>query len=245
MRDSDRWGIAMPPDNPTVAREMATLLGEASVLVDRFDARPDLDLAGRLVAYRENSEPVVSRLCAAGATAIGLACTGSSYDVGLAGDAAWRDRLTEQFHRPVHSAASATFDLLTAFEVAAVTIASPYPAWLSERCAAFWDDAGFDVLEVFPIHNDDVIYATSVAAVDTALAAAYRAAAGHTSSAVVVAGTGAATLASIEAVAALALPIVSSNIALAWALHSSVALSDAGTIGRLVEGWSFAAERGT
>ncbi|MEO6158499.1 MAG: hypothetical protein ABIQ39_12830 [Ilumatobacteraceae bacterium] len=228
----------MPPSNPTVEPEMKALLDPASVIVDCFDPRSDLDLPDRLVAYRQGSQPAATRLAAAGAAAIGVACTGSSYPVGIEGDGSWRALLAESTGLPVHTAASATFDLLTAIGATAITIVSPYPDWLTEQCANFWRSAGFGVLGVHAIENGDAIYATSTDAMDAAVATAF----GDFDEtdrniAIFVAGSGAASLASIEAVTAPAVPILSSNVALAWALHRSVPLSEPALLRRFLDRW--------
>lgn len=233
------WGVAMPPLNPTVEPEVGTLLGGTRAVFDRLDDHSDLELAERLIAYRETADSVVDRLVSQGAVAVGLACTGSSYDIGLDGDAIWRARLAERAGCVVHSAASATFDLLSELGAKAIVLVSPYPGWLTDACVGFWSGTRFEVVHVEPINNQDVIYETNSRMVATALFNAHtHAVQSQRPAAVVVAGTGAPTLAAITEYPATSIPIISSNLALAWRLHRSAPLDFAAPLQKIIESWS-------
>lgn len=238
MGGSAVWGVAMPPHNPTVEPELQTLLGHERTVVDRFDARDDLDLANRLIEYRQTADSVVARLVSQGAVAIGLACTGSSYDIGLDGDALWRSRLADEAGCDVQSAASATFDLLTELNVSAIAIVSPYPDWLTDACASFWSGAGFKVVLVQSIENDDAIYETQTGPVIDAVETAHEcAASAEGRTAVLIAGTGAPTLSAITGYPQATVPLISSNLALAWRLHRSVAIAPAAPLTTITARW--------
>lgn len=240
--DDALWGVIRPPLNPTVEPEFDALLGAANTLTDSFDPFPELDLAERLAAYRSTCLPSLARVAAQGAAAIGMACTGFSYDLGIAADVAECAEFERVVGVPVDTAATAVNDLLTELGVTAIALVSPYPDWLTEACARFWTDAGFDVVATETIDNDDVIYETSSDLVERAIDAAHERAAAvdDRAGAVVVAGTGASTLPAIEAFTSATVPIVSSNIALAWKLHRRAPLREVPRLEQLIDRWTTA-----
>jgi maleate isomerase len=95
---------------------------------------------------------------------------------------------------------------------------SPYPEWLSEACVAFWLAQGKTVVDVRSPAGDrsdtrriyDLGSAQALAEVN--------ALAGTTLDCIVITGTGMPSLAAI-AKARMAVPVLSSNLCLAWAAH--------------------------
>ncbi|TDT18332.1 maleate isomerase [Ilumatobacter fluminis] len=219
-----RWGVVVPPANPTAEHEVASYLADVgAVYVARFDHQPG-DLADRLVAYRTTSYAAVGRLSGLGLDAIGIACTGASYPLGRDGDARWAADLSDVTNTRVVTAAGALLSVADETRSRRVTLVSPYPNWLTESARSFWEGCGYTVPTTVPVENDS-IYTTTA---DASRAAIERALAeiadhDHGDDIVVVAGTGAATADAIDGLApGSPCPIVSSNLALARALAGTV-----------------------
>jgi maleate isomerase len=109
-----------------------------------------------------------------------------------------------------------------------LTVVSPYPDWLTAQSVAYWRSAGYDVTSVVPVVGDGSIYdlrGQAVAGVvDEVLAG--LADRDPSSEAVLITGTGAPSLAALDAVAEGPVPVVSSNLAGAWRLLEQCGSTD-------------------
>jgi maleate isomerase len=234
-----RIGVLLPGANPTVKPETAQLLpSHAALYTARMNAPPELDLRGRLGWYLDHSVESLQNLRNHDLAAVLVACAGASYPLGPDGDRAWSARLSGQFGAPVITAAGAVATALAALQVSRLSLVSPYPRWLTEQCAGFWRATGLHV-DMYPVSGSDAIYRKTVESVR----AAVRAALSDTSNqrrAVLVAGTGAPSLAVLEEAAGVGpVPVLSSNLAGVWALLGaagaalSAASSPSGALRRL------------
>ncbi len=151
--------------------------------------------------------------------AFGFGCTGSSYLAGPADEDALTKTATEQKGIAVVTAAQAIRQALATMGAKRIALVSPYPVPLAEAGYAYWRTAGIDVvgkLRVDPDLTDthNIYELTS----DDALQA-LRKVERQGADVIVASGTG---MPSVRALKILrqegGLPVLSSNLCLAWAL---------------------------
>jgi maleate isomerase len=200
-----------PQANTTVEAELGVLLEpDVSPVVSRLTCYDD-DSRTRLVGYFNNLGAAVRALDTA-RPALGLfACTGSTYLVGLTEE----DRAFAELAFPVVSAARAVLTALDTLHARRIALVSPYPAWLTDACVAFWRSQDREILAVRSPAGDRTdtrrIYALGARDALKEVRALESAAA----DAVVISGTGMPSLGAI-ACARSSVPVLSSSLCLGW-----------------------------
>ena len=200
-----------PQANTTVEAELGVLLEPDVVpVVSRLTCYDD-DSRTRLVGYFQNIGAAVRALDTA-RPALGLfACTGSTYLVGLTEE----DRAFAALPFPVVSAARAVLTALDALYARRIALVSPYPAWLTDACVAFWRSRDREIVAVRSPEGDRTdtrrIYALGARDALKEVRALERSAV----DCVLISGTGMPSLAAI-ACARSAAPVLSSNLCLGW-----------------------------
>lgn len=211
-------GIATPQANTTVEPEMHALLGGAgfTVLAARL-VSGRADSRERLVDYFDRLPETLRQFDSAPLAAAGFACTGSSYLVRREDEERRLAAASRAAGFPVVSSAQAIRAALQEFRATRIALLSPYPGWLSEAGQRYWRDAGLELVSVAGLPEDmpDTrgIYRLTAAQVGQRLAALDL----RGAQAVLLSGTGMPTLRTLAA-AKLGIPVVSSNLCLAWLL---------------------------
>lgn len=206
-----RVGVIAPSANPSVEIEVRAALPERMGMhATRLPRHDGLDLAGRLAAYRDDITAAVASFGSLSLRAILFGCTGSSYPIGLDGDRALAGSVTGV---DIVTAAGAVRDLLASLGIRRIHLVTPYPEWLTAQCVNYWNEAGYPVEAVTPVIHRE-LYRTTDDDTYRAIAATVPAAERSTGAAVLVAGTGAASLRALDAACAHTdIALLSSNVA--------------------------------
>lgn len=212
-----RIGIGTPQGNPTVEAEFRRLLpADIEYVTTRlYCADPDLrvrivDYLGRLPATLDTFGSLPLDACA-------FACTGSSYLAGAGAEKAAVSAAEARHGYPVLTATGALLRQFRRLNARRLVVVAPYPDWLVAAARAYWTGQGMTVLATHGIATrgpggDRGIYELGSA---DALAA-IQALGAVSADAVLISGTGLATLAVLAAARASAgIPVLTSNVALA------------------------------
>jgi maleate isomerase len=212
-------GVLPPQANTTVEAELGVLLEpEVAMIVSRLTCF-EQDSRARLLGYFHGVEAALRAFDVARPGVVLFACTGSTYLVGLDEE----DRRFAAQGLPILSAARAALKALDALGAKRLALVSPYPAWLTEACVAFWQAQGMTIAAVRAPVGDRSdtrrIYDLGSAQALKEI----RALADAKADCILVTGTGMPSLAAI-AKARVKVPVLSSNLCLAWAAHGEASL---------------------
>lgn len=219
-----RIGVATPQANPTVEPELHALFPEGVALYATRLVHSAPDVETRLDHYIRHLPQAMATFGALRLAAFGLGCTGSSYRVSPRVEDELTAAASAACNLPVITAAQAVRHALAILGARRIALVSPYPETLAEAGYRYWEVAGLEIVarvRVDPtIADTHGIYEMTSA---DALAALRRLEHGD-AEAIVLSGTGMPTLHALRTVRhELALPVISSNLCLAWALLRAAA----------------------
>ena len=211
--------VLAPQANTTVEPEMQLLLSGTVLSARSTSASPDS--RQRLLDYFNRLGETLLQFDVAPIRVAGFACTGSSYLVGREREDAALAALAMRLGYPVLTATQAIRMALEALGVRRIALLAPYPAWLADAARAYWLDAGYTIRHQLGLPVDLLdtrgIYQLTTARVQQVLADLQT----QGCEVVLLSGTGMPTLPSIAA-AQGELPMLSSNLCLAWAMQAAL-----------------------
>lgn len=218
-----RLAIATPQANPTVEPELRALMPAGIEIYATRLTHPAPAVEDRLDHYIRHMPEAIASFGSMRLAAFGFGCTGSSYRAGRA----LEDELTAAASRhsdlPVITAAQAIRQALQAYGARRVALVSPYPVDLAEAGYRYWEDCGITLSARLRVETSLTdthrIYELTSADAHAALCEIDQ-----TDAEVILAsGTGMPTLAALRRWRSeSSLPVLSSNLCLAWALLRAV-----------------------
>ena len=214
-----RVGVATPQANPTVEPEMRLLLPDTIAVYGTRLTHGSPTVEERLHHYIRHMPEAVRSFGSLKIAVFGFGCTGSSY---LAGRAL-EDELTRQAEVqvgiPVITAAQAIRQFLNLAGARRIALVSPYPVALAEAGYAYWRDSDIEVIGKLRV-DPDLIDTHNIYELTSADAlAAVRKVEKQGVDCIVASGTGMPTIRALEVLRQEGgLPVISSNLCLAWAM---------------------------
>lgn len=217
-----RAGLLVPSANPAVEPEFRALMPDAVALhATRLPVMPGTTLAERNAAYLDSFAPGLASFGELPIAAAVVALTGASYAMTPEEDEAFGAQLSAIRGIPVVLASRAIAAALAALGARAIVLFSPYPDWLSARAAAYWRGMGLAVTEISVSDGTFRAYEMTAEEVADGLARVPD----RAGTPVVLSGTGMPTLDAIASSLGRKGPVISSNVAAAWALTRALGVA--------------------
>ncbi|WP_050929525.1 maleate cis-trans isomerase family protein [Aestuariivita boseongensis] len=211
-------GVLTPQANTTVEPEFWALMppGWSMLTARLMSDKPSI--AERLVDYTERYSDTCLEFANAPVEVIAAACTGASYLIGRPAEEALVTRIEARFEVPFITAALASVMALRALGAEKIALLSPYPEDLNRASTPYWEAHGFSVVAKAGPMLEEGAFHPIYAMGGEAVYRSYAHLSDSGADAVLMLGTGMATLRPLLRGAAEGLlPAVSCNLAMAWA----------------------------
>ena len=211
-------GVLTPQANTTLEPELWALLPRGWSLVNARLTSGKATIAERLVDYTTRFSDTAAQFANAPVDVIAAACTGASYLIGAEAEARLVEDIEAERGVPFLTAALASVAALRVMGARRIALLSPYPEDLDAACRAYWEGHGLEIAAVSGPALQQAAFHPIYAMESQAVMDAYRRLAEADADAVLMLGTGMATLRPILAGRDEGLrPAISCNLALAWA----------------------------
>ena len=210
-------GVLTPQANTTVEPEFWSLLPAGWSMINARLTSSLNTIEDRLLDYTTQFSSTAEQFANAPIEAIAIACTGTSYLIGIDEELRILNEMRTRFGVPCITAGQATVAALKTLGATRLAMLSPYPESLNRASTAYWEAQGFTVIDkAGPALKTDAfhpIYAMTAPAVYRA----YERLSDSGADAVVMLGTGMATLLPLyKGFQSALVPALSCNLALAW-----------------------------
>jgi len=232
------FGLLTPQSNPTAEPELRIMLPPTSALLAARLTSASSTLHQRLIDYGAGLGEFIGNFGNIVFDALGFACTGTSYLTDPEVECRRIDAIAARTGCPFITAAAAIRAALVVLRAETIALVSPYPAWLTDACRAHWERHGVTVTATLQLPSGPAeahgIYGLTSSEVLEAVASFEICGA----QALLLAGTGMPSLRAIRVLEpASAVPVLSANLCLAWALARIRGEAAAGPESRLYGGW--------
>lgn len=211
-------GVLTPQANTTVEPELWALLPPGWSLINARLTSDKATIEERLVDYTKRFARTAEQFANAPVDVITAACTGASYLIGHDEEARITAQIQTRRNVPFITAALAAVAALRHIGARRIALLTPYPESLNAASTPYWEAHGFSVTaKAGPALKNDSFH--PIYAMDgPAVLDAYRALSRSEADAILMLGTGMATLQPLAQGHAEGLkPAISCNLALAWA----------------------------
>lgn len=211
-------GVLTPQANTTVEPELWTLLPPQMSMLNARLTSENGTIEERLVDYTGKFLETATSFANAPVTSLAAACTGASYLIGAQAEARIVHEVEAARGVPFITAALASVAALHQMGARRIALLSPYPDSLNAASTPYWERVGFDVVaKAGPALQKDAFHPI-YAMTGSGVLAAYEEPSASDADAVLMLGTGMATLRPLLAGRAAGLkPAISCNLALMWA----------------------------
>ncbi len=211
-------GVLTPQANTTVEPEFWSLLPPGWSLLNARLTSSHGSIEERLVDYAGQFAKTADRFANSPVECIAAACTGTSYLIGAEREAQIVAEMEDSLGFPFWTAARASTAALRAMSASRIALLTPYPDSLNVASTRYWEEQGFTVIAKTGPALEEEAFHPIYAMAGGGVLAAYERLSQEDADAILMLGTGMATLAPLLAGQKRGLrPAISCNVALAWA----------------------------